>query len=69
MYFVFGIEVLGGLAVLDAIDFAVGRTGGVDVVVRINGDGEDFGTVGGPDQRGCAVGGDAKTRPRWPVAA
>ena len=30
MYFAFGREVLGGLAVLDAVDLAVGRGAGVD---------------------------------------
>jgi hypothetical protein len=46
--FGFGIEVFGGLAVFDAIDFSFGGTGGVDRLA-VGGEGEDFGAIGGPD--------------------
>ena len=49
-----GREVLGGLAVLDAVDLAVGRSAGVDRAVGVHGDGEDLGLLGGPQQRRLA---------------
>ena len=47
----FGREVLGGLAVLDAIDLAIGRSAGVDRAGAVHRDGEDLGLVGGPEKR------------------
>ena len=50
----FGCEVLGGLAVLDAVDLAVGRGAGVDRAGAIHGEGEDLGLGRGPQQRALA---------------
>ena len=54
-----GREVLGGLAVFDAVDLAIGRGAGVDHAAAVHGDGEDFGLFGGPQQRAFAGAVDA----------
>ena len=58
--FRFRIEVFRGLAVFDAIDFSVGRTGRIDDAGFIDGDGEDLGAVGGPEQLRGSVWFDAE---------
>ena len=53
---VFGLwrEIFRRLAVLDAIDFAVGRSGGIDRAFGVRHYGENLGLVGGPDERALA---------------
>ena len=50
----FGREVFGGLAVLDAVDLAIGRGAGVNRAGMIHREGENLGLGRGPKQRALA---------------
>jgi hypothetical protein len=53
------VEILGGLAVLNLPDFAVGGSGGIQGAFGVEGEGEDAGVGGGPENFGLLPGADA----------